>query len=48
LRRSGPGSFSADFERVLQGFEPGGVLFPLVMAEVTVRGASGNDEVIED
>jgi len=24
------------------------MLFPLVMAEVTVRGASGNNEVIED
>jgi len=38
----------ADFERILQGFEPGGMLFPLVMAKVTMRGASGNDEVIED
>jgi hypothetical protein len=24
------------------------MLFPLVMAKVTVRGASGHDEVIED
>jgi len=38
----------ADFERILQGFEPRGMLFPLIMAKVTVRGASGNDEVIEN
>ena len=38
----------ADFERVLQGFQPGGVLFPIVTAKVTVRGASGNDEVSLD
>jgi len=37
----------ADFERILQGFEARGMLFPLVMAKVTVRGASGHDEVIE-
>jgi hypothetical protein len=37
----------ADFERILQGFEARGMLFPLVMAKVTVRGASAHDEVIE-
>ena len=37
----------ADFERILQGFEARGMLFPLVTAKVTVRGASGHDEVIE-
>ena len=38
----------ADLEHVVQGFQPGGVLFPIVMAKVIVRGAGGNDEVSLD